>query len=42
MDIGVASLAWRRASEKGIGGKYPFVECGMDSGVVFNSAGLEG
>ena len=26
MDIGVASLAWKRAAEKGIGGKYPFVE----------------
>ena len=26
MDIGVASLAWQRASEKRIGGKYPFVE----------------
>lgn len=26
MDIGVASLAWQRAAEKRIGGKYPFVE----------------
>jgi len=26
MDIGVASVAWKRAMEKGIGGKYPFVE----------------
>ena len=26
MDIGVASLAWQRASENGIGWQYPFVE----------------
>jgi ornithine cyclodeaminase/alanine dehydrogenase len=26
MDVGVASLAWKRAQEKGIGGSYPFVE----------------
>lgn len=26
MDIGIASVAWKRAAEKGMGGKYSFVE----------------